>query len=51
MPGLTALPGSAAELTNSAVIPVMVKVYVVPAIGASTNSLQPVYTYETTVQR
>lgn len=47
VPGIT----SASDLATNAFIPLQVKIYEVPTVGASTNNLMPVFTYETSVFR
>lgn len=51
LPSLTNLPATVAELTNAAALPVQAKVYALSAPGAPTNSLQPVFVYDTAVFR
>lgn len=47
VPGIT----NAANLSTNTFIPLQIKIYEVSSVGASTNNLLPVFTYETSVFR
>jgi prepilin-type N-terminal cleavage/methylation domain-containing protein len=50
-PSASDLPASASAYTNEGVLALQVRAYSVPAPGGSITNLQPIFTYDTTVQR